>query len=120
MCESVSYPFGSRNCWSVDDVKQAVVSQKVVMFAKGSSTAPNNGYSEQILSLLNSCQRPFKYIDVRTEKTILPALKAYSGSSQLPMLYVGGTLVSSSDVQVDLVLSGELKNRIEKEFEPSK
>lgn len=117
MCESVSYPFGSRSCWSTADVEQAVGSNKIVMFGKGDSSEPNNGYCEQILAVLRACQHPFRYIDVRSEKTILPALKAYSGSNHLPMVYVGGNLVSYADVQEEVVSSGELNKLIEQVFE---
>lgn len=114
---SVSSPTSSRTVWTVEDVETKIGSAKVVVFAKGNSEEPLCGFSEKVIDELSSIGKPFEIVNVEEERSVIAALNAFAGCKNcLPLLYVDGSLVCSSDNQSALLASGELRAQIEKAF----
>lgn len=107
MCGSLVSLISNRQCWTIKDVQQILKKNRVVVFARGKQDSPSNGYCKEVLEELSTCKSSFKYVNVDSEKTILSALKAYSGTNHLPLLYVAGELVSNSDIQIGKHRQGE-------------
>ncbi len=116
MDQSVASSASSRTFWTTDDIRHKVESAKVVVFAKGNTFKPGCGYSERALNALQDCGRPFEVVDVREDRSILAALRVFAGRCSLPLVFVNGDLVSTSEELKEVVESGELKDRIEKAF----
>jgi monothiol glutaredoxin len=105
-----------RVLWTTDDIQRKVEGSKVVVFAKGTLETPLCGLSEEVVSAVDACGRPYELVDVCEERSIIPALKAYAGSRYLPLVFVNGQLVSSWETQSSMLKTGELKDQIEKAF----
>lgn len=117
MDHSVSSPTSSRTVWTVEDIASKIGNSKVVVFAKGSCSEPRCGFSEKVMDELSAIGRPFEVVDVDEERSVIAALNAFVGCKNcLPLLYVDGNLVCSSDNQTAMLASGELRMQIEKAF----
>ncbi len=105
-----------RTTWTTDDIHSRIQQSKVVVFAKGSDDAPRCGFTERVLNAIKQSGRPFEVVDVYEDRSVIPALKAYSGEHHLPLVYVDGELVSNSDTQEHMLVSGELQGKLEAAF----
>ncbi len=101
-----------RATWTTDDIRSAIEKSKVVVFAKGTSEQPRCGFTERVLDAIAQSGKPFDVVDVCEDRSIVPALRAFSGEHHLPLVYVNGELVSSSDTQAQVLLNGELEAKV--------
>lgn len=100
----------------MDDVRSKIEKSKVVVFAKGTPDKPRCGFTERVLSAIQRSGHPYEVIDCSEDKSIVPALKAFTGEHHLPLVYVEGELVSSSDNQERLLHNGELDAKVRSAF----
>jgi len=105
-----------RTTWTTDDIRHKIEESKIVVFAKGPEDAPRCGFTERVLTAIRQSGRPYELVDVTKDRSVVPALKAFSGEYHLPVVYVDGKLVSSSDTQEELLDSGELRAELDKAF----
>ena len=98
--------------WTVDDVKQIVESEAVVVFGKGEKSMPMCGFSNRAYQLLQSCEKPFEVINIFGHPSIRPALIEYSEFPTTPQLFIGGELIGGSDIALELYEAGELQKKI--------
>lgn len=117
MDESIRTPSSNRNHWTVDDIRKAIEKSKVVVFAKGTADHPRCGFSERVFSAMRDTGRPYEVIDVYEERSIVPALREFSGgNSHLPLVYIDGSLVTTSDTLEHVLQSGELREKLNDAF----
>lgn len=114
MDESISNPKSSQQYWTVDDIKNKLASEKVVVFSKGTKDHPRCGYSAQTLDELSSLGNQVEVIDVSKNRSIVAALRTVTGRKALPMICYDGALMSCSDDLPELLASGTLKESIQK------
>lgn len=105
-----------RSTWTTDDVRTKIEKSKVVVFAKGDDDCPRCGFSERVIKAIKESGRPYEVINVYEDRSVIPALKAYSGEHHLPLVYVDGELVSNSDTQSRMLDSGELNAILDAAF----
>lgn len=105
-----------RSTWTTEDIRNKIETSKVVVFAKGNDDAPRCGFTERVLTAIRESGRPYEVIDVLEDRSVIPALKAYSGEYHLPVVYVDGVLMCSSDTQEQLLESGALHAKLEEAF----
>jgi len=96
-------------------LKTLVSSAPVLLFMKGTPTAPRCGFSREIVELLNTEGVLFSYFDIFTDQTVREGLKDYSNWRTYPQLYVGGELVGGLDVIKELHQGSEFLPKIPKE-----
>lgn len=93
----------------VEDLKFLISHQRVMLFMKGVPSAPQCGFSRQILELLDSYGTAYGTVDVLTEDAIRECLKEYSDWPTYPQLYIEGELVGGWDIVKELDKDGELE-----------
>jgi len=86
----------------------------VVLFMKGTMTAPQCGFSASASAMLGSYGVAIHTVDVLLDPDVRAAVKAYSSWPTIPQIYVGGEFVGGSDIVSQLHAGGELKELIEK------
>ena len=102
--------------WTKEDVKKAVESNKVLIFAKGTKEQPQCGFSHRAIQMMDSVGKPFEVINIFDDPSIRPALVEFSGWPTTPQLFVGGELIGGSDIALELYNSGELQKKVETAF----
>ncbi|MEO8742676.1 MAG: Grx4 family monothiol glutaredoxin [Lysobacteraceae bacterium] len=83
-------------------------SNKVVLFMKGSPSAPQCGFSAKASSILSSLVSDYATVDVLRDPEIRDGIKLYGSWPTIPQLYVDSELVGGSDIIDEMLGSGEL------------
>lgn len=94
---------------SLDDRLKALVNTGPVMvFMKGSPSAPQCGFSRQLMEILKETQLKFDTFDILSDDTVRQGLKTYSNWPTYPQVYVNGELIGGLDIIKELKDSGDL------------
>jgi monothiol glutaredoxin len=92
-----------------DTVDEAIESNEVVLFMKGTPMMPQCGYSDRALKLLKEHREEFETVDVlQSIDEFRVALERHSGWTTTPQAFVDGEFVGGSDVLMELHERGEL------------
>lgn len=86
-----------------------VKSHSVLLYMKGTPSAPQCGFSQQVVRVLHAAGTEFSSINVLEHPEIRDGIKTYSEWPTIPQLYVGGEFVGGCDIVTDLYQSGELQ-----------
>ena len=90
------------------EIKNTIDSNEVVLFMKGTSQAPQCGFSSKVAGILNYMDVKYKDINVLSDENIRQGIKDFSDWPTIPQLYVNGEFVGGCDIIVEMTLSGEL------------
>ena len=93
-------------------IDDAVKSDKIMLYMKGTPEAPLCGFSAQVVSILQSYGVPFSSFDVLSDEEIRQGIKEYSDWPTIPQLYVKGEFVGGCDIVTEMHNAGELKQVI--------
>lgn len=92
-------------------LEELVKNNKVVLFMKGSPSAPQCGFSRQVVQVLTEeGLGDYIYVDVLKSEAIRDAVKKFSDWPTIPQLYVGGQFVGGCDITKEMHKAGELKD----------
>ncbi|MEW6168708.1 MAG: Grx4 family monothiol glutaredoxin [Pseudomonadota bacterium] len=85
----------------------------VVLFMKGVPAAPQCGFSQAVVQVLNKLGVPYGAVNVLEDAEIREGIKAYSSWPTIPQLYVKGEFVGGCDITREMYQSGELQKLLE-------
>ena len=94
-------------------IAQAIASQRVFLFMKGTPEAPSCGFSALTVQILNLMNVPYGAFDVLSDDTVREGIKQYSEWPTIPQLYVDGEFIGGCDIVREMYESGELKALLE-------
>ncbi len=97
----------------LEQLKEAVESNPVVLFMKGNPQAPQCGFSKRTAEALKACGAEFAYVDVLSEPMIRQHLPQFSQWPTFPQVFIGGELVGGCDIVMDLYQRGELQQMVQ-------
>ena len=83
-----------------DRLNRLIRASEVMLFMKGTPTAPKCGFSRQAVELLDGIQ--FASFDILTDEEVRQGLKKHSDWPTYPQLYVNGELVGGLDIMKEL------------------
>jgi len=88
---------------SLDDrLKSLITSSPIVLFQKGTPSAPKCGFSRQAIEILNAADVSFGSFNILEDDEVRQELKTYSDWPTYPQLYVRGELVGGLDIMKEL------------------
>jgi monothiol glutaredoxin len=95
---------------SQEKIKEQVTTHPVVLYMKGTPSAPQCGFSAHAVKVLTACGVDNVYaVDVLAEPDIRQGIKEYSNWPTIPQLYINGEFVGGSDIVSEMYQSGELQ-----------
>lgn len=94
-------------------IDETVKSNDVVLFMKGTKTAPQCGFSSRVAGVLNYMAVDFVDVNVLENADIRQGIKDYSDWPTIPQLYVKGEFVGGCDIITEMTISGELDTLFE-------
>lgn len=92
-----------------EQIASLITAEQVVLFMKGTRSAPQCGFSAQVVQILDELVPRYKTIDVLSAPEIREGVKTYSNWPTIPQLYVGGNFIGGCDIVRELYASGELR-----------
>ncbi|NOY26611.1 MAG: Grx4 family monothiol glutaredoxin [Oligoflexia bacterium] len=90
-----------------------VKSKPVVLFMKGTPTAPMCGFSANAAGVLSSYGVDMAHFDVLSDPQVRQGIKEFSQWPTLPQVYVRGEFIGGSDILMQMHQSGELKELLD-------
>lgn len=94
-------------------IRQHIASQPVVIFMKGTPTAPMCGFSARTAEALKQCGRPFGWVNVLADQEVRAALPQHSDWPTFPQVFINGELVGGCDITLELSEQGELEKLVQ-------
>ncbi|PCJ74021.1 MAG: monothiol glutaredoxin, Grx4 family [Rhodobacteraceae bacterium] len=93
---------------AADTIKADITDNNVVLFMKGTSQAPQCGFSSKVAGILNYMGVEFKDVNVLADEGVRQGIKDFSDWPTIPQLYVKGEFVGGCDIIIEMTISGEL------------
>ena len=93
---------------AADTIKADITDNNVVLFMKGTSQAPQCGFSSKVAGILNYMGVEFKDVNVLADEGVRQGIKDFSEWPTIPQLYVKGEFVGGCDIIIEMTLSGEM------------
>lgn len=93
-------------------ITQAVQSHPVVLYMKGTRTAPQCGFSARVVELLDTLLEDYVTVNVLADASIREGIKEFSSWPTIPQLFVRGEFVGGSDIVTAMHESGELAEKL--------
>jgi monothiol glutaredoxin len=91
-----------------DAIEDAIASNPVILFMKGTPEQPMCGFSARTVGALQALEAPFAAVDVLPDPRIRQELSALSNWPTIPQLFVNGELVGGCDIVLEMYETGEL------------
>ncbi|RLN49555.1 hypothetical protein BBJ29_004967 [Phytophthora kernoviae] len=98
-------------------IESHVKTYPVMLYMKGTPSAPQCGFSMQVVRILHAQGVSFDSVNVLDHPEIREGVKEYSQWPTIPQLYVNGEFVGGCDIITDMSKSGELAELLA-EFKP--
>ena len=98
---------------ALDQIKDTVSKNDVVLFMKGTRMMPQCGFSSKVAGVLNYMGVEFADVNVLADPEIRQGIKDFSDWPTIPQLYVKGEFVGGCDIITEMTLSGELDALLE-------
>ncbi len=95
-------------------IQDAIDSDRVVLFMKGTARMPQCGFSAQVVQILDSLVDGYSTVDVLRDPEIREGVKEFSSWPTIPQLYVDGEFVGGCDIVTEMYQSGELQEQLRK------
>ncbi|MBP9792295.1 MAG: Grx4 family monothiol glutaredoxin [Rickettsiales bacterium] len=95
-------------------IENIIKNNDVVLFMKGTSSAPQCGFSNVVCKILNYFNVEFKDINVLENNDIRQGIKEYSDWPTIPQLYIKSEFIGGCDIIREMYDSGEFKTLLEK------
>ncbi len=89
-------------------IQDAISSNDVLLFMKGTPEAPRCGFSARTVSALEALGTPFAAVDILPDPRIRQELSALSNWPTIPQLFVKGELIGGCDIVIEMFETGEL------------
>ncbi len=81
-----------------DKILKQLAENPVIIYMKGSPSAPECGFSAKAVEVLNGTKIPYAYVDVLRAPFIREKLPSVSKWPTFPQLFVKGELIGGSDI----------------------
>ncbi|WP_417257622.1 Grx4 family monothiol glutaredoxin [Celeribacter sp.] len=91
-----------------ETIQNTVDSNDVVLFMKGTKSAPQCGFSSKVAGILNFMGVEYTDVNVLADDEIRQGIKEFSDWPTIPQLYIKGEFVGGCDIVIEMTLSGEL------------
>lgn len=96
----------------LEDVKQRIADNKVMLFMKGTPEQPMCGFSNATVDVLKRLGKPFGAKNVLEDPEYRYVLSAHSNWPTIPQVFINGKFVGGCDIVHELYRSGELEKKV--------
>jgi monothiol glutaredoxin len=97
----------------LDQIKNEIDLNPVVLFMKGTPVFPQCGFSSAVVQVLSHLGVKFKGINVLEDPGLRDGIKKFSDWPTIPQLYVKGEFVGGCDIVREMFSSGELQQLLD-------
>jgi monothiol glutaredoxin len=92
-----------------DTIRRTITEHPVVLFMKGTSDAPQCGFSSMVVRILDHLGVEYHDVNVLADDDVRQGVKDFANWPTIPQLYVKGEFVGGCDIVREMFQTGELK-----------
>jgi monothiol glutaredoxin len=93
-------------------IDNAVKTNDVFLFMKGTPDFPQCGFSNQVVQILDYLGVAYQSANVLADQNLREGIKAYANWPTIPQLYVKGEFIGGADIVREMFQSGELQTHL--------
>ena len=99
--------------WTPEELQAIVDEHALVLFMKGTPDQPQCGFSNRAAQVMKSLAEPFAAVNILTDPRAIPSVCTWSDFPTMPQVYVHGELIGGSDIALEMMNDGSLKEMFE-------
>ena len=99
-----------------DEIKREVAQHKILIYGKGTKTAPQCGFTVETIQFFNKYGYPFEVINCLESMPKREALNKMTNWPTLPKVFIGGEFYGDTDILDEMEAKGEVEPLIKKAF----
>ena len=92
-----------------DKINNIIKENDVCLFMKGTPENAQCGFSNRAAQVMQSFGEPFASVDVLSDAKAIPSICAWSDFPTMPQVFVHGELIGGSDIALEMLQDGSLK-----------
>lgn len=97
------------DAWTNEWLDELVSEHSLVLFMKGTPNEAQCGFSSRAAQVMQTLGEPFASVDVLGDPRAIPAICEWSDFPTMPQIFVHGELIGGSDIALEMLESGELR-----------
>ena len=97
-------------------ISKLIEENPVFLFMKGTPEAPQCGFSNRVIQVLNTWDVPFESIDVLSDEIIRQEIKDFSNWPTISQLYINREFIGGCDIVEELSSNGELADVLKQAY----
>jgi monothiol glutaredoxin len=98
------------------EIAAEVAANKILVYGKGTKTAPRCGFTLETIEFFNHFGYPFEVIDVLENMEKREALSELTNWPTLPKVFINGNFYGDTDILGPMAQSGELQTILKDTF----
>ncbi len=95
--------------WTSEELQAIVDEHALVLFMKGTPENAQCGFSNRAAQAMQSFGEPFASVDVLSHPKAIPSICGWSDFPTMPQIFVHGELIGGSDIVLEMLQDGSLK-----------
>ena len=95
---------------SIDDViKEEIANNKILIYGKGTKSAPQCGFTAETVQFFNKYGHPFEVINCLEDMNKREALSKMTNWRTLPKVFIDGKFYGATDILDEMEAKGEVE-----------
>ena len=95
---------------SVDDqIKEEIANKKILIYGKGTKSAPQCGFTAETVQFFNKYGHPFEVVNVLENMSKREALSKMTNWPTLPKVFIDGKFYGDTDILDEMEAKGEVE-----------
>ena len=100
-----------------EEIKQEIAKHKILIYGKGTKTAPQCGFTVETMQFFNKFGYPYELINVLPHPEKRETLTKMTNWPTLPKVFIDGQFYGDTDILGPMEEKGELQPLLKKTFE---
>jgi monothiol glutaredoxin len=92
-----------------DQIKEEIANNKILIYGKGTKTAPQCGFTAETVQFFNKYGYPFEVVNVLENMDKREALNKMTNWPTLPKVFIDGKFYGDTDILDEMETKGEVE-----------
>ena len=102
---------------SIDDtIKEEIANNKILIYGKGTKSAPQCGFTAETVQFFNKYGHPFEVVNVLENMNKREALSKMTNWLTLPKVFIDGKFYGDTDILDEMEAKGEVEPLLKTAF----
>ena len=99
-----------------DEIKQEIANNKILIYGKGTKSAPQCGFTAETVQFFNKYGHPFEVVNVLENMNKREALSKMTNWPTLPKVFIDGKFYGDTDILDEMEAKGEVEPLLKTAF----